>query len=61
MLFTICLRSRRNELSLDLLSQLLSFALKRMRYAKGVSISNEMFILIVDIIKFYFIKNRKIN
>ncbi|TMW50068.1 hypothetical protein DOY81_004878 [Sarcophaga bullata] len=28
-------RSRRNELSLDLLSQLLSFALKRMRYAKG--------------------------
>ncbi|KNC32795.1 hypothetical protein FF38_00265 [Lucilia cuprina] len=28
-------RSRRNELSLDLLSQLLSFALKRMRYTKG--------------------------
>ena len=44
MLFIISLRSRRNELSLDLLSQLLSFALKRMRYAKGVSIPNEFFL-----------------
>lgn len=36
-IFALFVRSRRNELSTDMLNQLLSFALKRMCYVKGVS------------------------